>query len=140
MTLRTTAERHKLDEECRQRGKPKRLWCEEKGIPYTTFANWAKKVSRESTADTEPAQSVKWAAVMATAIESCEPVTPIIIEPTPLATTVTQPVTLQLNRKVATTPSSVMIRVHGDYEITVESGFDRELLAGVPRVVNRVCC
>ena len=140
MTVRTSAERQELVEECRQSGRPKRLWCQEKGIPYTTFANWAKKVTRESSTDTRPAQSVEWAAVMAPVKEATAPVTLPVMEPASLSTPVTLSVTPQVNPKVATVPSSVTIHVRGSYEIKVETGFDPELLAGVLQVVNRVCC
>lgn len=69
MTLRTIAEHEQLVEECRKSGRSMRVWCQERGIPYTTFANWSKKVFRESSSDTKPGQSVKWAAVTATVTE-----------------------------------------------------------------------
>ena len=33
--------------ECKRSGEPAKTWCEEKGIRYTTYCGWAKKVYRK---------------------------------------------------------------------------------------------
>jgi len=118
MKRRTEAERRKLVEECRQSGKPKSVWCREKGIPLTTFANWSKAVSREVSVAKTPAKSehtVQWA--------EFAPMPEISAEGT---------------KQPATEPASIRL-FGGGYEIRVETGFDPELLAGVLQVVSRIC-
>jgi transposase-like protein len=148
MTLRSTAEREKLVEEYWHSGKTKKQWCEENDIPYTTFANWTKHLPQETIRHQKSAQAVKWASVTPQATLPAAPVTqatsPVSGTPEiPAGTLITPSIplsTTQHNAAASSASPPVIIRIRGDYEIDVEPGFDPELLAGVLRVVKRICC
>jgi len=148
MTLRTTAERQKLVEEYRKSGKSKKVWCQENGIPYTTFANWTSHLPQESTRHPKSAQAVKWASVTPQATLPAAPVTqatsPVSGTPEIPAGTLITPSTplsaAQHNASALPASPPVIIRIRGGYEIEVAPGFDPELLAGALRVVKRICC
>jgi len=112
---RTERQRRELVEECRQSGKPIRVWCREKGIPITTYTNWSRAVPREPQA--EPPQSVQWVEV-----------TPPVEIPSE-----------GLERTNKSSPGKICL-FSGSLEIRVETDFDCALLERVLRVVNRICC
>ncbi len=90
-------------------------WCNEKGIPYTTFKNWVNKEASSEEGDIAPA--VQWADV------------------TPVAEGT------GAFDGVAECPPPPRIRLtSGCFEICVESGFDPKVLAGVLRAVSEVVC
>ena len=139
MNEKTWEERERLIAEQRASGKPARAWCGEKGIPYSTFTSWQRRL-RHSGADTpepagqredpgqagfEPKQPVLWAAFKA-GDEKPEP------EFQPEAKAPARP---ENPRK----QGRIVIR-HRDWEVDIERGFDANLLAEVLKVVNRVCC
>ena len=115
MRKTTEAERQQYVEECRASGKSARAWCREKGIPYTTYGNWAKNKAQANSP--EGAQKVSWAAVTPPA-ESSDDNAP-------------QP--------AAGSQSKIQIK-NGSFEIMVEQGFDHDLLRRVLRAVSRACC
>lgn len=115
MRKTTEAERRRYVEECRNSGKPRRTWCKENGIPYTTFANWAKNIHLHEQSET--AQIVQWADVTPrTAIAGCHE---------------------GENGNLA--PSKIRL-VAGCFEINVDQGFDTDVLTSVLRVVSRIVC
>lgn len=115
MKKTTEAERQRYVEECQNSGKSKRAWCREKGIPYTTFANWVKNT--RSTDQYETSCDVQWADV------------------TPGAETTDSGEAETVGLK----PQRIRL-VGGGFEISVERGFDEDTLASVLRAVRRVCC
>ena len=115
MRKTTETERRLYVEECRASGKPTRTWCREKGIPYTTFANWAKSTPMPVPPETE--QEVQWAAV----VPPPEPLDDR--EPTAIPR-----------------PLSKIRLTSGCFEISVEKGFDPEFLSRVLRAVSKIAC
>jgi len=118
MRRKTTAtERQKYVEDCLASGKPKRTWCREKGIPYTTFANWTKVIPKAASLKTEC--PVQW-------VDVTPPhEAPVLLSP----------------QTPAQGPPQPRIRLKGGgFEITVELGFNPEFLEDILRVVSRLCC
>jgi len=112
MGKRTIAERQCLVRECRSSGKATKTWCKEKGIPHSTFRNWAATVPKEQT--TKPTiQPIQWAAL--------------------------RPTEVKAQSTAAQTTSSITLSFRGGCEIVVEAGFDSKLLTAVLQVVSCVC-
>ena len=113
MTKTTETERREMVEECRASGKTIRSWCKEKGIAYSTYANWTKKVPR--TRDFDKNKSNGWVKVV--------------------------PAFETMDDHCETVPTAKTIRISKNgFEINVEAGFDSGHLTELLRVVNAVCC
>ena len=122
MIKRARVDQERLVSECRASGKSAKAWCESKGISYSTYMGWAKPEKHEAQAKPEttareqdqPEPSVTWAELDVTSDEPKEP-----------------------DRRHSEYCISLS---RGGWSISIEDGFDVELLAGVMRVVDRVCC
>ena len=114
MTTKKRSEREwrQLLEEQRDSGESQAEWCKEKGINLNTFRDRSSRL--KSTVKKERPQA---AGTETSTVEWVE------IKP---------------EREPATTPG---IKIeHGGFSITVNPGFDSELLTDVLLTVSRVCC
>ena len=126
----TKEEQNALVLECRASGKSIKAWCAGKGIPYTTYINWARRIPWEKTegvpvvsvgevvpAETQKAASpIKWAGIDPQAA----------VKPSPEATE---------------TVSGSHINIScGRFELRIPEGVNAELLSDVLWAVNEICC
>jgi len=106
----TWEERRRLVEECESSGRPIIAWLREKGIPYSTFANWRQAV-REGIETKSSRPSAMWAELKPE--ETRQGVPPV---------------------------SGAIRISRAGWTIEAKPGFDAGLLDDVLRAVGRVCC
>ncbi|MCW2279182.1 IS66 family insertion sequence element accessory protein TnpA [Heliophilum fasciatum] len=63
----TPQEKEALVAECRASGTTAKAWCEEKGIPYGRYMNWAREVNRKANHDPQ-----QWADVTLVKEQPCD--------------------------------------------------------------------
>ena len=105
-------------------GKSKWEWAREKGIPYTTFINWARRIPKETGEE-----------ITAVAAEESEPPMQQEIQPVKWAAVKPAPTA---KRQLAE-GSCVHISC-GRFEVRIPEGVSAELLSDVLRAVNEICC
>ena len=106
----TWEERMRMIEEQASSGRAVKAWCREKGIAYTTFADWRRKAKRKA-AGSENVPMVKWLEVRAEE-----------------AGVASRP-----------SAGGVRIERDG-WTVTAETGMDYGLLAETLRAVRQSCC
>jgi len=134
----TMEEKTQLVSEYSASGEEPRVWCEQKGLAYSTFTNWLRlsgiKEPIHSTKESAPARLSKLPAHE-----------PNHEERNKESRIVWAALETQTERAVSNTTGSETFQPQiklsrKGWAIDLAGGFDAELLEEVMKVVNRVCC